>query len=52
MDGSDDCYKFCTDKVGEAVAKEYNNFMDVTYGSYEITGQKEDLIIDPAVRRA
>ena len=34
-------------RVGEEVAKQYNYFQDVTYGSYQITGQKEDLIIDP-----
>ena len=31
----------------DKVAKQYNYFQDVTYGSYQITGQKEDLIIDP-----
>ena len=38
---------FARTRVGEEEAKKYNNFMDVTYGSYAITGQKEDLIIDP-----
>lgn len=38
---------FARTRVGEEEAKKYNNFMDVTYGSYEITGQKGDLIIDP-----
>lgn len=38
---------FARTRVGEEVAKQYNYFMDLTYGSYEITGRKEDLIIDP-----
>ncbi len=38
---------FARSRVGEEVAKQYNIFQDVTYGSYQITGQKEDLIIDP-----
>lgn len=38
---------FAKFRVGPEVAQEYNNFQDVTLGAYEITGRKEDLIIDP-----
>lgn len=38
---------FARTRVGRETAALYNNFMDVGWGSYEITGRKEDLVIDP-----
>ncbi len=38
---------FARTRLGPEESAKYNNFEDVTYGSYAITGQKEDLIIDP-----
>lgn len=39
--------QFAKSRVGAEVAAQYNNFMDVTYGCYQIAGQKDDFIIDP-----
>lgn len=38
---------FAKTRLGKEESAKYNNFMDVTYGSYAIAGQKEDFIIDP-----
>lgn len=38
---------FAKTRLGETVAQQYNNFMDVTMGAYEILGRRDELIIDP-----
>lgn len=39
--------EFAKTRLGEETCKEYNNFRDVTLGCYRISGNENDLVIDP-----
>ena len=39
--------EFAKTRLGKDICKEYNDFSEVTLGCYRISGNEEDLIIDP-----